>query len=705
MDIDIILKEAVGNAVQNLYGQQPVEKTIQFQKTRKDFEGDFTLVVFPLLRASKKPPEQTAEEIGAYLKENVTQISNFNVIKGFLNLSIDKSFWISYLLDVSKQESFGQVGAKKDPKTVLIEYSSPNTNKPLHLGHIRNNLLGYSVANILQSQGDTVYKVNLVNDRGIHICKSMLAWQKWGNINSYLERITKDNKEVLQNVKALVKQNIYNYCERVITSYKNGNIGRSIDENYKNEVIGLYEKTKSNKNPINQLVNILENHEIYLKGSKNLKLLKRRIEKQKRELKFRNEKIEPKTAGVKGDHLVGDFYVKFDQEYKKQIKELIAKGSTEEEAKQKAPLIIEAQKMLRDWEAGDKKTRELWRKMNDWVLDGFDVTYNNLGVDFDKVYFESETYKLGKKLVLEGLEKGIFFKKEDGSVWADLSEEGLDQKILLRSDGTSVYMTQDLGTAQQRMEDYSADEGIYVVGNEQNYHFQVLKLILSKLGYDWSENLHHLSYGMVELPEGKMKSREGTVVDADDLLEEMISTADEMSTELGKLDDYSEEERNRIIRTIGLGALKYFILKVDPKKTMTFDPKESIDFNGNTGPFIQYTYARIQSLVRKASDKGVDLPETLNPKLSISDKELQLIKQIHTYPEALKEAANAHSPAQVANFIYDLAKEFNQFYHDHPILSEEDRTISKFRLFLSKQVGEIIKSGMKLLGIDVPERM
>ena len=597
MDIEFKLQEFVLKALNDLYGQEVENKSIQIQKTRKDFEGDFTLVVFPLLRISKKPPEQTAEEIGNYLKENIEQISGFNVIKGFLNLSIDKSFWISYLQTVAQEKNFGFVTSKSDPKTVLIEYSSPNTNKPLHLGHIRNNLLGYSVAQLLETQGDKVIKVNLVNDRGIHICKSMLAWQKWGN------------------------------------------------------------------------------------------------------------ELTPEKASKKGDHLVGDFYVKFDQEYKKEINNLIDQGVSEEEAKQKAPLILEAQEMLRKWEANDPEVRDLWKKMNDWVLDGFDVTYKNLGVDFDKVYFESDTYKLGKKLVLEGLEKGIFIKKDDGSVWADLTDEGLDQKILLRSDGTSVYMTQDLGTAQQRFEDFNADEAIYVVGNEQNYHFQVLKIVLDKLGFSWAEDIHHLSYGMVELPEGKMKSREGTVVDADDLLEEMTTTAEEMSRELGKLEGYSDKERNQIIETIGLGALKYFILKVDPKKTMTFDPKESIDFNGNTGPFIQYTYARIQSILRKADDKGLNISDSLNVKPEISAKELQLIKLIHTYPEVLKEAASDYSPAQVANYVYDLAKEFNQFYHDHPILSEENKGNSLFRLKLSNQVGRIIESGMGILGINVPERM
>ncbi|MFC2096283.1 arginine--tRNA ligase [Bacteroidota bacterium] len=597
MDIEIKLIKAVEEAVVKLYGQKALDKSIQIKKTRKDLEGDFTLVVFPLLRVSKKPPEQTAEELGEELKKEVEIIADFEVVKGFLNLSVNKKFWIEYLNTVANDSNYGFISKKENPKTVLIEYSSPNTNKPLHLGHIRNNLLGYSVANILESQGDKVYKVNLVNDRGIHICKSMLAWQKWG------------------------------------------------------------------------------------------------------------DEITPEKAEKKGDHLVGDFYVKFDQEYKKEISELIESGQSEEKAKQYAPLILEAQEMLRKWEANDPEVRDLWKKMNEWVLKGFDITYENLGVNFDKIYFESETYKLGKELVLKGLEQEVFIKKDDGSVWADLTEDGLDQKILLRSDGTSVYMTQDLGTAHQRFTDYNADEGIYVVGNEQNYHFQVLKIVLGKLGLCWAKDLHHLSYGMVELPEGKMKSREGTVVDADDLLNEMTSTADEMSRELGKLDGYSETERSQIIETIGLGALKYFILKVDPKKTMTFDPKESIDFNGNTGPFIQYTFARIQSLIRKAKDNGIELPNVLSSGIEFSNKELQLIKQIYNYPEVLRDAAKDYSPAQLANYIYDLAKDFNQFYHDHPIMSEEDKRVSEFRLYLSKQVGRIIKSGMGLLGINVPERM
>ena len=584
-------------AVQNIYDQKLDKKSVQIQKTRKEFEGDFTLVVFPLLRISKKPPEQTATEIGEYLKENVQEICSYNVIKGFLNLSLDKSFWLSFINNVGKDENYGFIAESDDSRTVMIEYSSPNTNKPLHLGHIRNNLLGYSVAQILKSQGNKVVKVNLVNDRGIHICKSMLAWQKWG------------------------------------------------------------------------------------------------------------EGINPEKADKKGDHLVGDFYVKFDQEYKKEINQLIDQGQSEEDAKKNAPLILEAQEMLRKWEAKDTEVVALWEEMNKWVLKGFDITYANMGVDFDKTYFESDTYKLGKALVLEGLKKGIFFKKDDGSVWCDLTDEGLDQKLLLRADGTSVYMTQDLGTAHQRFNDYNANELIYVVGNEQNYHFQVLKIILGKLGYNWSEYLYHLSYGMVELPEGKMKSREGTVVDADDLMDEMIQTAEEMSKELGKIDGYSDVEKNEIINTIGLGALKYFILKVDPKKTMTFDPKESIDFNGNTGPFIQYTYARIQSLMRKAKDNNIEIPESVNEKTEISAKELQLIKFIHKYPEILAEASENHTPALVANYVYDLVKEYNQFYHDHPIVSESDSEKRLFRLHLSVQVSKIIQSGMSLLGISMPSRM
>jgi len=597
MNIEAQLKEKVLEAIQQMYGQVVDPASIQIQKTRKDFEGDFTLVVFPLLRISKKPPEQTAEELGGYLRDHLAEINSYNVIKGFLNLTINNSFWITYLNNVATEENYGFIHKKEKPNTVLIEYSSPNTNKPLHLGHIRNNLLGYSIAKIIASQGDKAVKVNLVNDRGIHISKSMLAWQKWGN------------------------------------------------------------------------------------------------------------GITPEEAGKKGDHLVGDFYVKFDQEYKKQIEELIQKGQSEDDAKKNAPLILEAQEMLRKWESNDESTIALWKKMNSWVLAGFDVTYKSLGVDFDKIYFESDTYKLGKEIVQDGLNKGVFFKKVDSSVWVDLVEEGLDQKLLLRTDGTSVYITQDIGTAHQRFLDFNADEMIYVVGNEQNYHFQVLKLIMNKLGYSFSEYLFHLSYGMVELPEGKMKSREGTVVDADDLMDEMIRTAEEMSRELGKLDGYNEIEKAQINRTIGLGALKYFILKVDPKKNMTFDPKESIDFNGNTGPFIQYSYARIKSLIKKAQVKGIQIPNEINSNTELSLKELQLIKLIHTYPEVLYESSESLSPAFIANYIYELAKEYNQFYHEYPILSEENSDISVFRLFLSAQIGKIIQSGMNLLGIDVPERM
>ncbi len=596
MNFEQILKNTVIDAIRKIYGTTPDSQSIQIQRTRKDFDGDFTLVVFPLLRISKKPPEQTANEIGEYLKNHVAEIAEYNVIKGFLNVLIDNEFWISFLNSVAKETNYG-LFENPNPQKILIEYSSPNTNKPLHLGHIRNNLLGFSVAKILETQGHKVSKVNLVNDRGIHICKSMLAWQKWG------------------------------------------------------------------------------------------------------------DEINPEKADKKGDHLVGDFYVKFDQEYKKEINKLISSGISEEEAKKNAPLMLEAQEMLRKWEARDPEVIKLWKTMNQWVLKGFDITYKKLGVDFDKVYFESDTYKLGKELVLEGLEKEIFFKKNDGSVWADLTDEGLDEKLLLRSDGTSVYMTQDLGTAHQRFTDFNADELIYVVGNEQNYHFQVLRIILSKLGFTWAESLHHLSYGMVELPEGKMKSREGTVVDADDLMDEMIQTAEAMSNELGKLDGFDENEKSKIIETIGMGALKYFILKVDPKKSMTFNPKESIDFNGNTGPFIQYSFTRIQSLIKKAKDKGKDIPDLISQKAKISPKELQIIKLIHKYPEVLAEAANHFSPATVANYVYELAKEYNQFYHDHPILSEENLIISQFRLLLSQQVGKIIQSGMDLLGIDVPERM
>ena len=596
MDVEAKLKEKVLEAIQKIYEQTPDINLIQIQKTRKTFKGDYTLVVFPLLRISKKPPEQTAKEIGEYLKNHISEIKEYNILKGFLNLSIDNSFWVHFLNSVSKNPNYG-VLKKENPRTVMIEYSSPNTNKPLHLGHIRNNLLGYSVAKIIKASGDNIVKVNLVNDRGIHICKSMLAWQKWGN------------------------------------------------------------------------------------------------------------NVTPEISGKKGDHLVGDYYVKFDQEYKKQIAELISQGKSEEEAKKNAPLIIEAQEMLQKWEAKDTQVHELWKKMNEWVLKGFDVTYKNMGVDFDKVYFESDTYTLGKAIVHEGLKKNILYQKDDNSVWADLTEEGLDQKLLLRSDGTSVYMTQDIGTAKERFSDFNIDELIYVVGNEQNYHFQVLKLVLSKLGFSWAENIYHLSYGMVELPEGKMKSREGTVVDADDLMQEMINTSAEMSNELGKLDAYSDDEKKSIIRKIGLGALKYFILKVDPKKNMTFNPKESIDFNGNTGPFIQYSYTRIQSLLQKAKEKDINYSIDIYENISLEEKEINLIKLIHKYTDVIKEAAKNTTPAIIANYVYEFAKEYNQFYHDYSILKEDNIELVKFRLLLSQEVGKILASSMDLLGISMPERM
>ncbi|MCK9206362.1 MAG: arginine--tRNA ligase [Salinivirgaceae bacterium] len=583
--------------MQIIYNQPTDVEQIQIYKTRKDFKGDYTVVVFPFLKASKKGPEQTATEIGNYLLSSLHEVEGFNVVKGFLNLNLSKAFWVSFLNQIMHEAQFGLKAPGTSGKTVMVEYSSPNTNKPLHLGHIRNNLLGYAVSEILKANGHLVIKANLVNDRGIHICKSMLAWQKWG------------------------------------------------------------------------------------KGAT------------------------PESTGLKGDKLVGDFYVKFDQEYKKEIAQLESKGFTNEEAKEQAPIIQEAREMLRKWEAGNKEINELWFTMNHWVYQGFDVTYKNLGVDFDKIYYESETYKLGKSLVLDGLKNGVLIQQPDSSVWADLTGEGLDQKILLRSDGTSVYMTQDLGTAHQRFQEYHINDLIYVVGNEQNYHFQVLKLVLKKLGFDWSENIQHLSYGMVELPEGKMKSREGTVVDADDLIVEMIQTARETSQELGKLEGFSKEEAEKVFQMVGLGALKYFILKVDPKKTMLFNPKESIDFNGNTGPFIQYTHARIRSIIRKAKDTGIEYSKLQDFIVIPADKEIELIKLIYTYPEVIAEAGANYSPAFVANYIYELAKEFNQYYHDFSIMKEPNREVQIFRLALSEKVAAILKSGALLLGIHVPERM
>ena len=645
MNIESRLIETVIEAVHKIYEQTPDKKTIQIQKTRKDFDGDFTLVVFPLLRISKKAPEQTAIELGEYLKNNIKEISSYNVIKGFLNLSFDKSFWLSFLNSVGSNNNYGFINEDENSKTMMIEYSSPNTNKPLHLGHIRNNLLGYSVSQILKSQGNNVVKVNLVNDRGIHICKSMLAWQKWGN-GITPEKADKKGDHLVGDFYVRFDKKQKSQIKRIVGNYKK-------DKSRISELIlQCFIEKDVNKNTIDA---------------------------------FNDALIKVKTI----KELSND-EVKIINKLKRQKRDLH---------------IMQAQEMLLKWEVDDIEVRKLWNKMNKWVLDGFDVTYKDLGVDFDKTYFESDTYKLGKALVEEGLKKGIFFKKDDGSVWVDLTDEGLDQKLLLRSDGTSVYMTQDIGTAHQRFTDYNASELIYVVGNEQNYHFQVLKLILGKLGYSWSEYLHHLSYGMVELPEGRMKSREGTVVDADDLLKEMVATAEEMSQELGKLDDYSETDKKKIVETIGLGALKYFILKVDPKKTITFDPKESVDFNGNTGPFIQYTYARIQSLMRKASETNIQIPSEIGVNVEVTTKELQLIKFIHTYPVVLKDAAAEYSPAMIANYIYDLVKEYNQFYHDHHIFSENDKNILTFRLYLSMQISKIIKSGMGLLGINVPDRM
>ena len=592
MNIENLISQIARQAVENLYG--PVDASaLQIQKTRKEFEGDYTLVTFPLLKLSHKSPEVTANEIGARIVADNPQIAAFNVIKGFLNLSLSPAFWIDRFGEITADATFGD--AAPTGRTIMIEYSSPNTNKPLHLGHIRNNLLGYSVAQILKANGHNVIKVNLVNDRGIHICKSMLAWQLYGGGET------------------------------------------------------------------------------------------------------------PASTGMKGDHLVGKYYVEFDKHYKAQIKELVSQGMSEDEAKKKAPIMQQAQEMLRRWEAKDPEVYKFWQMMNGWVYEGFDVTYKALGVDFDKVYYESQTYLLGKSLVQEGLDKGVFFRKEDNSVWIDLTADGLDQKLLLRGDGTSVYMTQDLGTALRRFEENKLDEMIYVVGNEQNYHFQVLKLVLKKLGYAWSDEIYHLSYGMVELPEGKMKSREGTVVDADDLIADMVETAREMSTELGKLDGCTKEEADDVCRIVGLGALKYFILKVDPKKTMLFDPRESIDFNGNTGPFIQYTHARICSILRKADEAGIDYKSYDCTELL--PEEVALIKSLADFPNVVKAAGESFSPSLIAAYAYDLAKTFNGYYHDHSILREEDEQKRRMRLMLAAEVARIIRRAMALLGIEVPQRM
>ena len=605
MNIEQKLVSSVIGGLKALYGQDVPAAQVQLQKTKKEFEGHLTLVVFPFLRMSKKGPEQTAQEIGEYLQANEPSVAAFNVIKGFLNLTIASSAWIELLNGIHADKQYGIVVATDNSPLVMIEYSSPNTNKPLHLGHVRNNLLGNALANIVAANGNKVVKTNIVNDRGIHICKSMLAWQKYGNGET------------------------------------------------------------------------------------------------------------PESSGKKGDHLIGDYYVSFDKHYKAEVKELMAKfqseGMNEEEAKAKAeaesPLMKEAREMLVKWEANDPEVRALWKKMNDWVYAGFDETYRMMGVTFDKIYYESNTYLEGKEKVMEGLEKGFFYRKEDGSVWADLTGEGLDHKLLLRADGTSVYMTQDIGTAKLRFADYPIDKMIYVVGNEQNYHFQVLSILLDKLGFEWGKGLVHFSYGMVELPEGKMKSREGTVVDADDLMAEMIDTAKETSNELGKLDGLTKEEADNIARIVGLGALKYFILKVDARKNMTFNPKESIDFNGNTGPFIQYTYARIQSVLRKAKEAGLEIPAQLPVGIELSEKEEGLIQMVADFAAIVKQAGEDYSPSIIANYTYDLVKEYNQFYHDFSILREENEAVKIFRLALSENVAKVVRLGMGLLGIEVPDRM
>ncbi len=598
MRIEEKIHGAVAEALQKLYNYDASENFIQIQSTRKEFVGDITLVVFPFTKVSRRSPEITATEIGEYLKKKLDEVNSYNVVKGFLNIEINSSYWFGKLLDAWSNEMYGITAAGDDAEQVMVEYSSPNTNKPLHLGHIRNNLLGYSISEILKANGCKVIKTNIVNDRGIHICKSMLAWQKWGN------------------------------------------------------------------------------------------------------------KQTPYTSGKKGDHFVGELYVQFNNHYKNEVAELIAKGFSQKEAEEQAPSIREARQLLLRWEAGDKEVVELWQTMNNWVYEGFDATYKRMGVDFDKIYYESETYLIGKQEVMRGLKEGIFQQKEDGSVWADLTSERLDNKLLLRSDGTSVYITQDIGTAKLRFKDYEIDRMIYVVGNEQNYHFQVLAELLDKLGYKWGKGLHHFSYGMVELPGGKMKSREGTVVDADDLMEEMVQVAKNMAQELGKLDSLTLDEAEKTYNMIALGALKYFILKVDPQKNMLFNPEESIDFNGNTGPFIQYTHARIQSVLRKAAEKGLSVNTNINHIPSeISFKEKELLKRVAQFPDIIKEAGNQYSPAVIANYCYELGKEYNQFYHDHPILAETENLKRDLRLLLSSTIGRIIRSGMKLLGIDVPDRM
>jgi len=597
MNLEHTIQQLVEQALQQLYGLEIGQNPLQVQKTRKEFEGDMTVVLFPFIKLLRKSPEQIGKEIGDNLLKSSSVIEDYNVVKGYLNLKISVSYWLERLNEIFLQKDFWKVKLKENADLMMIEYSSPNTNKPLHLGHVRNNLLGWSIAQIQEANGWKVVKTNLVNDRGIHICKSMLAWKLFGNGET------------------------------------------------------------------------------------------------------------PQSSGLKGDHLVGKYYVLFDQAYKQQVRELVEEGWSEEEAKKSAPLMQEAQKMLLAWENNDPEVRKLWETMNGWVYEGFNETYRKLGIDFDKIYYESETYLVGKKIVEEGLGKGIFYRRPDGSVWADLRDDGLDEKLLLRADGTSVYMTQDIGTAKVRYDDFPIKKMVYVVGNEQNYHFQVLSILLDKLGFEWGKSLVHFSYGMVELPNGKMKSREGTVVDADDLIDEMLRTARETSEELGKLDGCSPEEVENIVRMVALGALKYFILKVDPRKNMTFNPKESIDFNGNTGPFIQYTHARIRSVLRKAQEQSISYGKLNNLNLSISEKERYLVQLLTEFPLMVKEAGDEFNPALIANFLYELVKEYNQFYHDYSILKEENTDLRNFRLVLSSAVADVIKDGMALLGIEVPERM
>lgn len=595
--MEYLLKTGVKEAIKKLYSSDIADELLQVQKTRKEFIGDLTVVIFPLVKISRKSPEITAQEVGNYLKENLSFVDGFNVIKGFLNITVSPGEWAKRLVAISEEKDYGFVHAAEDSEVVVVEYSSPNTNKPLHLGHIRNNLLGFSLSRISLAAGKKVIRTNIVNDRGIHICKSMVAWKLYGNGET------------------------------------------------------------------------------------------------------------PESSGKKGDHLVGDYYVLFDRKYKEQMSAMESSGSSPDEARDNAPLMLAAREMLVKWEAGDKETLDLWHMMNSWVYEGFDVTYRALGVEFDKIYYESETYKKGKELVLGALESGLLFRKEDGSVWVDLTADKLDHKLLLRSDGTAVYMTQDLGTAVIRYDEYHFNRHIYVVGNEQNYHFQVLALVLQKMGYEWAKGLLHFSYGMVELPEGKMKSREGTVVDADDLVAEMIETARAMSLELGKLGDFKEEEKEDIYRKIGLAALKYFILKVDPKKNMTFNPSESIDFNGNTGPFIQYTYTRIRSVMKKADESGLSFGKQGYDAISPNEKEISVVKLLNDFPAIVLQASSELSPALIANYCYDLAREFNQFYHDYSILGEKNEAVRDFRLRLSDMTGKVIEKGLWLLGIETPERM